>query len=77
MAVALALPAKAAYASSKGVFEQLTKVMALDWAASGVQVNAIAPTYFETELTRPLFEDPERQGFISEPTPMGRWGSAT
>jgi NAD(P)-dependent dehydrogenase (short-subunit alcohol dehydrogenase family) len=70
----VALPTQAAYASSKGAIEQLTKVMALEWAEAGVQVNAIAPTYFETELTRPLFDDPERNAFITERTPMGRWG---
>ncbi|HSE46697.1 MAG TPA: glucose 1-dehydrogenase [Gemmatimonadales bacterium] len=68
------LPTQTAYASSKGGIEQMTKVMALEWATLGVQVNAIAPTYFETELTRPLFEDPERNAFITERTPMGRWG---
>lgn len=70
----VALPTQAAYASSKGAIEQLTKVMALEWAASNVQVNSIAPTYFETPLTRPLFDDPERNAFITERTPMGRWG---
>jgi len=70
----VALPTQAAYASSKGAIEQLTKVLALEWAESNVQVNAIAPTYFETELTRPLFEDPERNRFITERTPMRRWG---
>lgn len=68
------LPTQAAYASSKGAIEQLTKVMALEWAASNVQVNSIAPTYFETPLTRPLFDDPERNAFITDRTPMGRWG---
>lgn len=70
----VALPGQAAYASSKGGVEQLTKVLALEWALHGVQVNALAPTYFETELTRPLFEDAERNSFISDRTPMGRWG---
>jgi NAD(P)-dependent dehydrogenase (short-subunit alcohol dehydrogenase family) len=70
----VALPGQTAYASSKGAIEQMTKVLALEWAASGVQVNALAPTYFETELTRPLFEDPERNRFITERTPAGRWG---
>ncbi|MBI5946524.1 MAG: glucose 1-dehydrogenase [Chloroflexi bacterium] len=70
----VALASQAAYASSKGAIEQLTKVLALEWAPHGVQVNAIAPTYFETELTRPLFEDPERHDFITGRTPMGRWG---
>jgi len=70
----VALPMQAAYASSKGGIEQLTRVMALEWAEAGVQVNALAPTYFETELTRPLYEDPERRRFITERTPMRRWG---
>jgi NAD(P)-dependent dehydrogenase (short-subunit alcohol dehydrogenase family) len=70
----VALPNQSAYASSKGAIEQLTKVLALEWAPSGVQVNAIGPTYFETELTRPLFEDKERNAFITGRTPMGRWG---
>ncbi len=70
----IALASQAAYASSKGAIEQLTKVMAIEWAPSNVQVNAIAPTYFETELTKPLFEDADRKQFITERTPMGRWG---
>ena len=70
----VALPNQAAYASSKGGVEQLTKVLALEWAGAGVQVNGIAPTYFETELTRPLYDDPERRAFITERTPAGRWG---
>jgi NAD(P)-dependent dehydrogenase (short-subunit alcohol dehydrogenase family) len=70
----VALASQGAYASSKGAIEQLTKVLALEWAPNNVQVNAIGPTYFETDLTRPLFEDPERNRFISERTPMGRWG---
>lgn len=70
----VALPNQAAYASSKGGVDQLTKVLALEWAAAGVQVNGIAPTYFETELTRPLYDDPERRAFITERTPAGRWG---
>ena len=43
-------------------------------ASTNVQVNAIGPTYFETDLTRPLFEDEERHDFITSRTPMGRWG---
>jgi NAD(P)-dependent dehydrogenase (short-subunit alcohol dehydrogenase family) len=63
-----------AYASSKGGVCQLTKVMAIEWARYGVQVNAIAPTYFETPLVATLRNDPERYRFITERTPMGRWG---
>jgi len=70
----VALATQGAYASSKGGIEQLTKVLALEWAPHNVQVNAIGPTYFETELTRPLFQDAERREFISGRTPMGRWG---
>ncbi len=63
-----------AYASSKGGVEMLTKVMAIEWAKQGVNVNAIAPTYFETPLVATLRNDPERFRFINERTPMGRWG---
>ena len=70
----VALANQAAYASSKGAIEQLTKVLAIEWAPHNVQVNAIGPTYFETELTKPLFEDEERHEFITSRTPMARWG---
>jgi NAD(P)-dependent dehydrogenase (short-subunit alcohol dehydrogenase family) len=71
---AVALPSQLAYASSKGGVMQMTKVMALEWAQQGVQVNAIGPTYFETPLVAQLRNDPERYRFIVERTPMGRWG---
>jgi NAD(P)-dependent dehydrogenase (short-subunit alcohol dehydrogenase family) len=71
---AVALPTLLAYASSKGGVDQMTKVMALEWAKKGVRVNAIGPTYFETELVAQLHNDPERFNFINERTPMGRWG---
>lgn len=63
-----------AYAASKGGVVQLTKVLAIEWAQRGVNVNAIGPTYFETPLVAALREDPERFRFINERTPMGRWG---
>jgi len=71
---AVALPTQVAYASSKGGVIQMTKVMALEWAKQGVQVNAIGPTYFETPLVAQLRNDPERYNFIIDRTPMGRWG---
>jgi NAD(P)-dependent dehydrogenase (short-subunit alcohol dehydrogenase family) len=63
-----------AYAASKGGVVQLTKVLAIEWAKHGVNVNAIGPTYFETPLVATLRDDPERFQFINERTPMGRWG---
>ncbi|MBI5570826.1 MAG: glucose 1-dehydrogenase [Desulfomonile tiedjei] len=71
---AVGLPTQVAYASSKGGVIQMTKVMALEWAKQGVQVNAIGPTYFETPLVAQLRNDPERYNFIIDRTPMGRWG---
>ena len=70
----IGLPNQLAYASSKGGVEQMTKVMALEWAKQGVRVNAIAPTYFETEMVSQIRHDKERFTFINERTPMGRWG---
>jgi NAD(P)-dependent dehydrogenase (short-subunit alcohol dehydrogenase family) len=68
------LPDQLAYSASKGGVNQLTKVMALEWAKKGVRVNAVGPTYFETELVTQIRNDPERFNFINERTPMGRWG---
>ena len=68
------LPNQVAYASSKGGVDQMTKVMAIEWARRGVRVNAIGPTYFETELVTQIRNDPERFNFINDRTPMGRWG---
>ncbi|MBI5247969.1 MAG: glucose 1-dehydrogenase [Desulfomonile tiedjei] len=70
----VALASQVAYASSKGGVIQMTKVMALEWATQGIQVNAIGPTYFETPLVAQLRNDPERYSFIVDRTPMGRWG---
>ncbi len=70
----IALPNQLAYASAKGGVDQMTKVMAIEWAKQGVRVNAIGPTYFETELVAQIRNDPERFNFINERTPMGRWG---
>jgi len=63
-----------AYAASKGALAQLTKALANEWAARGIAVNAIAPGYFATRLTRPILDDPEREPQIRERIPAGRWG---
>jgi len=68
---------QAAYCSSKGGVDQLTRVMALEWAKKGVRVNAISPTYIETPLVKQVLKDePERVEFIEQRTPMGRLGRA-
>ena len=48
--------------------------MCADWAGSGIQVNAIAPGYFVTELTQPLRDDEQFDAWITRRTPAGRWG---
>jgi len=63
-----------AYTASKHAVAGLTKALANEWAAFGVQVNAIAPGYFRTENTRRLQEDPDRFAEISARIPAGRWG---
>ncbi len=63
-----------AYSASKGGVAQLTKSLAIAWAAQGVRVNAVAPGWIETALTAPLFNDPIRRNAILDRTPMARWG---
>ncbi len=65
-----------AYAASKGGIAQITKALANEWARFNVNVNAIAPGYILTELTRPLFDDPVRSKEIMERIPVQRWGTA-
>lgn len=71
---ALARPGIAPYVASKGAVANLTKGMATDWAPKGLNVNAIAPGYFETELTEALVKDAEFTAWLSKRTPAGRWG---
>jgi 2-deoxy-D-gluconate 3-dehydrogenase len=55
---------RAAYCSSKGAVNQLTRVLAVEWAKHRINVNAIAPTFVETPMTKPMFEDPEFRKYI-------------
>ena len=64
----------ASYAASKHAIAGMTRALANEWAASGVQVNAIAPGYITTDNTHALREDPERNASISDRIPAGRWG---
>jgi len=62
------------YAASKGGIAQLTKALANEWAAKGVQVNALAPGYIATDNTVALRSDSARNAAIVERIPAGRWG---
>lgn len=62
------------YAASKGAIGQLVKALANEWAAHGVQVNAIAPGYISTDNTRDLRADGQRSAAILSRIPAGRWG---
>jgi 2-dehydro-3-deoxy-D-gluconate 5-dehydrogenase len=63
-----------AYAASKGAVAQLTKALANEWAAKGINVNAIAPGYMSTDNTAALRADAQRSRQILERIPAGRWG---
>jgi NAD(P)-dependent dehydrogenase (short-subunit alcohol dehydrogenase family) len=67
-------PHAPAYAASKGGVAQLTKSLAVAWAKDGIRVNAVAPGWIATELTRPAMADETRSRAIVERTPMARWG---
>ena len=63
------------YAASKGGIGQLTMAFANEWAAKGIQVNAIAPGYIATDNTHALRNDPDRSASILARIPAGRWGT--
>jgi 2-deoxy-D-gluconate 3-dehydrogenase len=63
---------RAAYCSSKGGAVQLTKALAVEWASYNVKVNAVAPTFIETELTKTMFEDQEFHDDLLRRIPLGK-----
>jgi 2-dehydro-3-deoxy-D-gluconate 5-dehydrogenase len=63
-----------AYAASKSAVAGLTRALANEWAARGINVNAIAPGYFDTNNTAALRADPVREPAILARIPAGRWG---
>ncbi|KAI1145440.1 hypothetical protein F4825DRAFT_443858 [Nemania diffusa] len=64
-----------AYAAAKGGVAQLTKALSNQWAADGINVNAIAPGYVATDMNEALLQDKARHASILERIPAGRWGS--
>src|SRR5689334_2835828 len=64
------------YSASKGGIVQLTRSLAIAWAADRIRVNAVAPGWISTPLTQALRNDPTRSAELLQRTPMGRWGQA-
>ena len=69
-----AFPGGIAYGASKGGIAQLTRAMAEAWSADGIMVNALAPGFFPTDLTAPVFDDPSRRAANARQTCIGRNG---
>ncbi|MGH6924022.1 MAG: glucose 1-dehydrogenase [Propylenella sp.] len=62
------------YTAAKGGVRQITKTMCVEWAEHNIQVNAIGPGYFATELNAELSADPAFDAWVLSRTPAGRWG---
>jgi len=63
------------YTAAKGGLRMMTRGLCAEWAPSGLQVNGIAPGYFDTELTSALVADPTFSAWVEARTPAGRWGN--
>jgi NAD(P)-dependent dehydrogenase (short-subunit alcohol dehydrogenase family) len=64
----------ASYQTSKGAVVNMTRTLAIEWARQGIRVNAIAPSWIRTDLTKAILEQPEVLAEIERYTPMGRVG---
>lgn len=72
----VALPLRAAYCSSKGGVNQLTRTLAFEWAPHHITVNAVAPTFVRTPFTEKMFEDAEFKKYVLDSIPLGRMATA-
>ncbi len=70
----ISMPGRTPYASSKGGLTLMTRTLALEWASDGVNVNALCPGPFTTEINIPLLKDPATAAAMQAKVPMGRWG---
>jgi gluconate 5-dehydrogenase len=73
----LARPTIAAYTTAKGGLRNLTRAMTAEWAAAGLQVNALAPGYIHTEMTQRLVDDEAFNAWVLARTPAARWGTSS
>ncbi len=67
-------PNRSVYCMTKHAVEGLTKAMAVELAPKGVRVNALAPTFIETPMTRPMLDDPGFKKFVTQMIPLGKVG---
>jgi NAD(P)-dependent dehydrogenase (short-subunit alcohol dehydrogenase family) len=67
---------QAEYSASKGAVDSLTRSLAAQWAELGIRVNAVAPTFVETDLTRAVLADEAFAAALRASIPMGRWADA-
>jgi len=70
-------PRVPAYGASKAGLAQLTKSLAVAWAADGIRVNGVAPGFIETEQTAARVNEPDHVRRVNERTPLARWGVPT
>jgi len=71
-----ATPAMAQYGASKAALISLTRTLAVEWASTGVRVNALCPGWTATDLNRTLWENEEIYAGLTATIPMGRWAKA-
>lgn len=70
----ISMPGRTPYASSKGGLTLMTKTLALEWARDGINVNALCPGPFATEINTPLLNDPAARAQMEANVPLARWG---
>ena len=74
LASELARPTVGPYTAAKGGIRNLTRAMAVEWAASGIQVNAIGPGYMLTDMNQALVDNPDFNAWLMSRIPSRRWG---